>query len=157
MYSDSTAWIRNAIQTVIFEKSRARNFTVLKRNFILNSHFENFPRPENSDLKRFFEALNAARQYGLHYEFMEFFLLDYKHNGDILEAISYANREWDLWNLKKKTLILRSTRSRRCSKSRGWFLEISLIMLRLERRFPSWKNNWCILNLFGEFREELAV
>ena len=56
---------------------------------------ENFP-PEISDMKTFFEALNWANRNGLHYEFMEFFLLDYQRTGSVLSAIAFAEREWDL-------------------------------------------------------------
>lgn len=52
--------------------------------------------PEKLSLERFFEALRHAASNGLHYEFMEFFLLDYQRTGSILSAIAFANREWDL-------------------------------------------------------------
>lgn len=56
---------------------------------------ENFP-PENLDLKPFFEALSWATLNGLKYEFMESFLVDFGSTRNILSAISFANREWDL-------------------------------------------------------------
>ena len=52
--------------------------------------------PEKLSLERFFEALSWAKQNGLHYEFMEFFLLDYQRTGSVLSAIAFAEREWDL-------------------------------------------------------------
>ena len=41
-------------------------------------------------------ALEWARKNALAYEFMEFFLIDYKKTGDVASAIAFANREWDL-------------------------------------------------------------
>lgn len=41
-------------------------------------------------------ALEHARKNGLAYEFMEFFLIDYKKTSDVASAIAFANREWDL-------------------------------------------------------------
>lgn len=58
-------------------------------------NLENFPQ-ENLVLQRFFEALNWANQNGLHYEFMESFLVDFGSTGSVLSAIAFANREWDL-------------------------------------------------------------
>lgn len=47
-------------------------------------------------LDDFFDALKWATDNGLQYEFMEFFLRDYGNNKDVIEAIDYANDEWDL-------------------------------------------------------------
>ena len=52
--------------------------------------------PEILGLERFFEALSWARKHQLNYEFMESFLQDYGNTRDILSAIAFANREWDL-------------------------------------------------------------
>lgn len=52
--------------------------------------------PEILGLERFFEALSWARMNGLQVEFMESFLLDYGNTRDVLSAIAFANREWDL-------------------------------------------------------------
>lgn len=49
-----------------------------------------------AELQDFFDALSWAKQNGLHYEFMEFFLRDYGNNKDVSKAIDFANDEWDL-------------------------------------------------------------
>jgi hypothetical protein len=48
------------------------------------------------ELDGFFDALRWAKECGLEYEFMEFFLRDYGNNKDVNAAIFYANCEWDL-------------------------------------------------------------
>lgn len=48
------------------------------------------------ELKLLAQALDNAKKNGLELEFLDFFLVDYKTNGDILGAIWYADCEWDL-------------------------------------------------------------
>lgn len=48
------------------------------------------------ELKLLSQAIDNAKKCGLELEFLEFFLIDYKNNGDILGAIWYADCEWDL-------------------------------------------------------------
>ena len=53
-----------------------------------NKHHEN--------LQAFINALNWATQQSLDIEWLDAFLVDYVETTDILESITYANREWDL-------------------------------------------------------------
>lgn len=48
------------------------------------------------ELSALIAAIDNARANGLEYEFLEFFLRDYKTSGSIPEAIWYADCEWDL-------------------------------------------------------------
>lgn len=48
------------------------------------------------EITNFLDALAWAKECGLQYEFMEFFLRDYGNNKNVREAIHYANCEWDL-------------------------------------------------------------
>ena len=48
------------------------------------------------EISTFFESLKWAKTCGLEFEFMEFFLRDYGINKDVIEAVNYANAEWDL-------------------------------------------------------------
>ena len=41
-------------------------------------------------------ALEHAKHEQVLYEFVDAVLVDYKYSNDIISAIDYANREWDL-------------------------------------------------------------
>lgn len=50
----------------------------------------------SDEIEDLISSLKHASENGLLYEFLEFFLFDYKKNHNVREAIWYATCEWDL-------------------------------------------------------------